>query len=296
MELRHVRSFLSLAKTLNFSRTAEIVHLSQPALSLQIQALEDEIGVKLFERDRRKTVLTSAGAVFQKEATGGLAQLEQAIQGARLAAKGRIGVVRLGFVSTAGTHLVPRLIREYRALNPMVDFSLRNVLTADQGRMLEEGSLDLGFLRMPFASGPGLEVVPIHQEPFVLVVPASHALAKKSAVRLRETTNETYVLYERAHGPGFHDLVLGILNGAGVIPSVSQVAAEMPTLISLIASGVGISVLPESAVKISAAAVVACKILDKIPISQIGLASRKKSVPPIVEEFKKFVLGSARIG
>jgi DNA-binding transcriptional LysR family regulator len=117
--------------------------------------------------------------VFQKEATGGLAQLEQAIQGARLAAKGRIGVVRLRFVSTAGTHLVPRLIREYRALNPTVDFSLRNVLTADQGRMLEEGSLDLGFLRMPFASGPRLEVVPIHQEPFVLVVPASHALAKK---------------------------------------------------------------------------------------------------------------------
>ena len=74
MELRHIRSFLSLAKTLNFSRTSEIVHLSQPALTLQIQALENEIGVKLFERDRRKTVLTAAGAAFQREATGGLAQ------------------------------------------------------------------------------------------------------------------------------------------------------------------------------------------------------------------------------
>jgi DNA-binding transcriptional LysR family regulator len=83
VELRHIRSFLSLAKTLNFSRTAEIVHLSQPALNLQIQALEDEVGVKLFERDRRKTTLTAAGAAFQSEAIGGLAQLEQAIQNAR---------------------------------------------------------------------------------------------------------------------------------------------------------------------------------------------------------------------
>jgi DNA-binding transcriptional LysR family regulator len=79
MELRHIRSFLSLAKTLNFSRTAEIVHLSQPALSLQIRALETEIGVKLFERDRRKTALTAAGVAFQREAMAGFAQLEQAI-------------------------------------------------------------------------------------------------------------------------------------------------------------------------------------------------------------------------
>src|SRR5258705_7426953 len=101
MELRHIRSFLSLAKTLNFSRTAEIIHISQPALSLQIQALENEIGAKLFERDRRKTVLTSAGTAFQREATGGLAQLEQAGQNARLAAEGKKRGFRVGVVSPA---------------------------------------------------------------------------------------------------------------------------------------------------------------------------------------------------
>jgi DNA-binding transcriptional LysR family regulator len=174
------------------------------------------------------------------------------VQSARLAAKGKVGVVRLGFVSTAGNQLLARLTREYRAVNPLVEFSLRNVLTADQGRMLEEGSLDLGFLRMPFVGGPAVEVIPIHREPFVMVVPSSHRLARKSAVRLRETANETYVLYvyERAHAPGFHDLVLGILNRARVIPEVFQVAGEMPTLICLIASGAGISLLPLSAVKV----------------------------------------------
>jgi len=196
VELRHIRSFLALAKTLNFSRTAEIVHLSQPALSLQIQALEHEIGVKLFERDRRKTALTAAGIEFQREATGGLAQLEQAIQSARLAAQGKLGVVRLGFVSTAGTYLIPKLINKFRVLNPLAEFSLRNVLTADQGLMLEEGSIDLGFLRMPFATGPNLEVAPIHQENFLLVVPSSHALARKSAVRL---ARRMFSMTERMH-------------------------------------------------------------------------------------------------
>ena len=187
------------------------------------------------------------------------------------------------------------MTREYRGVNPLVEFSLRNVLTADQGRMLEEGSLDLGFLRMPFVGGPAVEVIPIHREPFVIVVPSSHRLARKSAVRLRETANETYVLYERAHAPGFHDLVLGILNRARVIPEVFQVAGEMPTLICLIASGAGISLLPLSAVKVSRAAVVGCKILDKIPISEIGLACSKKPAPPVVEEFKKFALANARV-
>jgi DNA-binding transcriptional LysR family regulator len=295
VELRHIRSFLSLAKTLNFSRTAEIVHLSQPALSLQIKALEDELGVKLFERDRRKTVLTAAGLAFQREANGGLAQLEQGIQNARLAAQGKVGVVRLGFVSTPGQSLIPELINQYRPKNPLVEFSLRNLLTADQGPMLEEGSLDLGFLRLPFNAGPNLELAVIHQENFVLVVPASHPLARKPGVRLREAANETFVLYDRPHAPGFHDFVLGIITQAGVIPKVSQVAAEMPTLISLIASGAGISLLPESAVTNCRAAVVGCKVRDKIPISEIALVWRKKPDLSVVEQFRKFVLANARV-
>jgi DNA-binding transcriptional LysR family regulator len=190
--------------------------------------------------------------------------------------------------------LLPRLIREYRALDPAVAFSLRNVLTADQVRMLEEGSLDLGFLWMPFVSGtPSLEVALIQQEPWILAVPASHALAKKSAVRLCETADESYVLYERRHSPAFYDFVLGTLNRAGVIPPLFEFAGEMTTLISLIASGVGISVVAESAVKTSTAAMVGRKILDKIPTCQIGLDWRKKQIPTIVEQFRKFVLTDA---
>ena len=101
MELRHIRSFLSIAGTLHFGRTAELIHLSQPALSLQIRALEEEVGVRLFERNRRKTTLTAAGAAFRDDAAAALSQLEQAIRSARLAASGKRGLLRIGFISTA---------------------------------------------------------------------------------------------------------------------------------------------------------------------------------------------------
>ena len=151
MELRHIRSFLSIAGTLHFGRTAELIHLSQPALSLQIRALEEEVGVRLFERNRRKTTLTAAGAAFRDDAAAALSQLEQAIRSARLAASGKRGLLRIGFISTAGLELVGDIVRQFRELNPEVEFSLRNILTAQQVQMLEAGALDIGFLRLQSA-------------------------------------------------------------------------------------------------------------------------------------------------
>src|SRR6202047_5498075 len=179
MELRQIRSFLLIAETLHFGRTAEMIHLSQPALSLQIRALEDEIGVRLFERNRRKTALTAAGVAFREEATGALLRLDQAVHKAKLAANGKLGILRIGFISTAGNEIVPTIIRQFRELNAEVEFSLRNILTIDQIQMLEAGSLDIGFFRLPIGEHPGLEVVTVHREPFVLVVPSSHKTGKE---------------------------------------------------------------------------------------------------------------------
>src|SRR5271154_4321588 len=137
MELRQIRSFLSIAETLHFGRTAELIHLSQPALSLQIRALEEEIGVRLFERNRRKTSLTAAGVAFRDDAAAALSHLEQAIRTARLAASGKLGLLRIGFVSTAGSEIMSNMIRQFRELNPEVEFSLRAITTADQVQMLE---------------------------------------------------------------------------------------------------------------------------------------------------------------
>jgi len=290
MELRQIRSFLSIAETLHFGRTAELIHLSQPALSLQIRALEEEVGVRLFQRNRRKTTLTPAGVAFRDVAAAALSQLEQAIRSARLAAGGKLGVLRIGFVSTAGSEIVPSIVRHFRESNPEVEFSLRNILTAQQVQMLEAGSLDIGFPRLPISEQSALDVVTVHREPFVLVVPSSHKLAKRKRVRLRELAGQDFVMYERTYAPGFHDLMLGILRDAGIVPNITQTAGEIPMLISLVASGMGITIMPASAARHYVASIVACEILDRIPTAEIGLAVSKRFRTAVVDNFRSFAL------
>jgi len=292
MELRQIRSFLSITETLHFGRTAELIHLSQPALSLQIRALEEEVGARLFERNRRKTTLTAAGFAFRDDAAAALSQLDQATRKARLAAKGKLGLLRIGFISTVGSEIVPNIIRQFRELNPDVEFSLRAITTGDQVQMLEAGSLDIGFLRLPIGGHSALDVVTVHREPFVLVLPASHKLARRKRVRLSEVSGQDFVMYERTHASGFHDLIFGMLRDAGIVPNVSQTAAELSTLISLVDAHMGITILPESAVKHSVASVIACDIADKIPMSEIGIAVSKRVRAAVVDNFRSFALKS----
>jgi DNA-binding transcriptional LysR family regulator len=216
--------------------------------------------------------------------------LEQAIRRARLAARGKLGLLRIGFVSTAGTEIVPDIVRQFRKSNPDVEFSLRNILTAEQVPMLENGALDIGFLRMPVGEHSALDVVTVHREHFVLVVPSSHKLAKRKRVRLREVAGEDFVMYERTGAPGFHDLMFGILRDARIAPKVSQTAVEIPMLISLVASGMGITIMPASVVKHYVASVVACEILDRIPMVEIAIAVSKRSRTAVIDNFRSFAL------
>jgi DNA-binding transcriptional LysR family regulator len=290
MELRQIRSFLSIAETLHFGRAAELIHLSQPALSLQIRALEEEVGVRLFERNRRKTTLTAAGFAFRDDAAAALSQLEQAIRRARLAASGKMGRLRIGFISTAGLEIMLNITRQFREINPEVEFSLRAIPAADQVQMLEAGSLDVGFLRLPIGEHSALDVLTVLHEPFVLVVPASHKLARKKRVRLSEVSGEDFVMYERTYAPGFHDLIFGMLRDARIVPNVSQTAAEIATLISLVGAHMGIAILPASAVKHSVASVVACEIADRTPMSEIAIVVSKRFRTSVVDNFRSFAL------
>ncbi len=292
MELRQIRSFLSIAETLHFGRTAELIHLSQPALSLQIRALEEEVGVRLFERNRRKTTLTAAGVAFRNDAAAALSQLDQAIRKARLAANGKLGLLRIGFISGVGAEIVPNVARQFKNLNPEVEFSLLAIPTAHQLQMLQTGSLDIGFLRLPIGEQSALEVRTVHREPFVLVVPSSHKLAKRKKVRLGEVSGENFVMNERSYAPGFHDLIFGMLRDTGIVPSVSQTAAELSTLVSLVSAQMGVAILPASAVKHSAASAVACEIVGHLPMSEIALVCDKRVRTPVVDSFRSFALKS----
>jgi DNA-binding transcriptional LysR family regulator len=168
----------------------------------------------------------------------------RAIRTARLAADGKLGLLRIGFISTVGSEIVPDIVRQFRALNLELEFSLRNILTADQIQMLETGSLDIGFLRLPIGGYSALDVVTVHREPFVQVVPSSHKLAKRKRVRLHEVSGENFVMYERAYTPRLHDVIFGMLRDAGSIPNVSQTAGDLSTVISLVDAHMGIAISP----------------------------------------------------
>jgi DNA-binding transcriptional LysR family regulator len=285
MEIRQIRSFLSIAETLHFGRSARLLHLSQPALSLQIKSLEDELGLELLKRNRQGTILTEAGRVFRDSAAIALEQLEAATRKAQWAASGKLGRIRIGFISTAGHEIVPNLMRRFHKLYPEVEFSLRNVLTGEQVEKIQNGALDVGFLRLPLGQIHGVEITTVHSEPLVAVVPLNHDLARAKEVRLQDLRGEKFVMYERSYAPGFHDFLIGILSRAGVVPDVSQTAGEMSTLISLVDSGMGVALLPESAARLRDAKVVACTIRDRLPPSQIGMIVSKTNDAPVVEKF-----------
>jgi DNA-binding transcriptional LysR family regulator len=285
MEIRQIRSFLSVAETLHFGRSARLLHLSQPALSLQIKSLEDELGLELLKRNRQGTILTEAGRVFRDSAAIALEQLEAATRKAQWASSGKLGRIRIGFISTAGHEIVPNLMRRFHKLYPEVEFSLRNVLTSEQVEKIQNGALDVGFLRLPVGQIDGVEITTVHSEPLVAVVPLNHDLARAKEVRLQDLRGETFVMYERSYAPGFHDFLISILSRAGVVPHVFQTAGEMPTLISLVDSGMGVALLPASAARVRDAKVVACTISDRLPPSQIGMIVSKTNDAPVVEKF-----------
>jgi DNA-binding transcriptional LysR family regulator len=156
--------------------------------------------------------------------------------------------------------------------------------------MLEAGALDFGFLRLPIGEHSALEVLTVHREPFVVVLPSSHKLAKRKRVRLREVSGENFVMYQRSYAPGFHDLILGMLRDAGIVPSISQTAAEIATLISLVDAQIGIAILPASAMRHSVASVVARDIVGDVPLSEIALICDKRVRTPVVDNFRSFAL------
>src|ERR1700678_1075661 len=288
MEFRHIRSFLSVAETLHFGRSARLLNLSQPALSLQIKALEGELGIQLLSRNRQGTALTAAGQAFREDAAAALEKLEFAKRKAQWASAGKLGNIRIGFISTAGFEIVPNLMRRFRKSYPDVEFSIKNILTGVQLEMIGDGLLDVGFLRLPLENSRKIEVTTVHKEPFVAVLPSWHSHSAKKEIHLRELKGNPFVMYAREQAPGFHDLLSGILSNAGVVPKVVQSAGEMSTLISLVDAGVGVSIVPASAAKRFVSKVAVCSIADRLPESEIGLAFARQNTAAVVLRFCEF--------
>jgi DNA-binding transcriptional LysR family regulator len=284
MELKNLKSFVAVAEQLSFTRAARLLHLSQSALTEQIQKLEEELGVPLLLRDRRSVKLTGAGIVFLAEARATLTRAKQAVERVQKVARGEIGRLRIGFVSSAALEIVPGIVVAFRSQFPAVSLDLTNLRTSSQVKGLISESIDVGFVRLPL-SHDQLTIRVLHREPFVVVLPHGHPLANETQIRLVQLQNEPFVAYGRRWAPGFYDAVIQMCTQEGFSPEIVQETGEMYTAIALVAAGVGIAILPRSVVLAQSRNVLMKPLPASAGLSEIAIAVRRLDNSSLVESF-----------
>lgn len=246
MELRHLRYFVTVAETLNFTRAAERLHIGQPPLSQQIQALEAELGVQLFERNKRRVALTDAGQRFLLRARRILDEAEEAADEARRAGRGEVGILHIGFTSSLPlTARFPAMLRDHRQRYPQVKLVLHEMFTPDQFAALQRGDLDIGFARYNEpAAPPGVRIIELQRDPLRMVLPASHPLAGERQVSLAQFRDDNFIMYPQNAGAGLAGIIRSLCQAAGFEPRVMQEADEATTQIGLVSAGLGVTVMP----------------------------------------------------
>jgi DNA-binding transcriptional LysR family regulator len=244
IEFRHIRYFVAVAEELHFGRAARRLHIAQPPLSQQIQRLEQELEVSLFDRTRRSVTLTPAGQIFLKQVTPIIEELSRAIDLVRLAGAGPTEVLKIGFVSSAPYMIFPAVLREFRRNHPFVRLELIHQSIATQIEALQRGSIDIGVLRAPIAQlDIGTEV--LLTEPFVIAVPKDHPLSTRDLIRPRQLASEEFVSVRVGAAP-YMGALSHFYAKHGLEPRIVQEASEMSTLLGLVSAGIGIAIVPRS--------------------------------------------------
>lgn len=290
MKIRQLQMFLAVADHLNFRKAADEFGLTQAALSLAIQALEQEIGVSLFVRDRQETRLTYAGNIFRADIAELLAAAQRATEHVRRASTGILHQLGVGFISTAITgHFLPRLVAEFRQTHPQIELRLQNHINADQLTLIESGILDIGFIRLPQTLPDNIEMLTIHGEDHVVVVSQNNPLARQTKIQPRDIEREAYIMYSRRNAPGYHDMIMRTLNHNDINPHVVQEVGEMYTLMSLVSAGLGVAIAPISARNYNLPGV-AFLSADWLPAAEIGIVLRKHLMPSATRLFLNMAL------
>ncbi|MGO2009774.1 LysR family transcriptional regulator [Vreelandella alkaliphila] len=244
--LRAMAQFVAVAEELHFHRAAARLNMSQPPLTSAIRKLEGDINVTLIERGNRVLGLTPAGRRFLEEAYETLRRAEQAVIATQDVAAGRSGLVRLGYVGSSLYGRLPDVIREFRTNHPEVRLELRELTTAAQIDALRDETLDLGVLIPPLAKAEDIEQTRFDSDHLCMAIPKGHPLCRRPMLTLADLSDEPFILWPMVEGRGFHLQVIRLCANAGFVPRVAQEAYGMHAVLSLVAVGSGVSVVPES--------------------------------------------------
>jgi DNA-binding transcriptional LysR family regulator len=245
MELRHLRYFKLLAEELHFRKASDKLHIAQPALSRQVKELEKELGVTLFERNRRKVALSPMGKHLYNKTIVIFRLVEETKKELRELETMEVGKLRVGYVASALHSVLPMFLTNLKMNKPRLQVSVCEMSTTDQVESLRNGSLEVGFVRGPVNSKELTQTI-VYKEDFALFLPANHPLVKKRITNLRILRDEPFVFFPRNYNPGYFDKTISLCQQAGFSPNIQYEGLGSNTLLQMVGSGLGVTILPYS--------------------------------------------------
>jgi DNA-binding transcriptional LysR family regulator len=244
MELRHLKYFVALAEKLSFTRAAAALHIAQPALSVQIRKLEEEIGTSLLSREGRKVRLTEAGRVFLEQARKAISETTRGVTLARQAANGEIGHLSIGYNTPAAFRVFPKLVPAFRKRWPDVQLTFHSLKIAQQLEGLRRNELDLSFIWLPIPAEE-FDVQELLRESLVAAIPSGHRLASAASVSIKDLAREPLIVISRTLDPETYYELEQLFRRAGAVMNVAYQLENSLSMINFVAMGSGCSLLPE---------------------------------------------------
>lgn len=284
MELKQIRSFLAVAEDLHFRRAAERLGMAQPAVSKQIRLLEEELGARLFIRSRREVRVSPEGLIFQGRARDILASVREAGEAVRRGAQGREGKLEIAYNPALEIRVVPRVFRRFRRRYPAVDLRLVSQNSVEQHENLRRRRLDAGFMLLP-ARDESLNVRAIGSDRLVLVTPSDHPLGGCPGSPLSKLHGEPFVILGRRHAPEFFDLIISATRAAGVSLRIAAEARSVHENLSLVASGIGVALLPSAVRDIPWKGVSYCPVDAGVPRIEVAVGCRRDDDSGLLRNF-----------
>jgi DNA-binding transcriptional LysR family regulator len=288
LNLRSVHYFIAVAEELHFGRAAARLNIGQPPLSQQIQRLEAELGVALFQRSKRKVEMTAAGRAFLDEARILMAQADRACDIARKAARGEIGQLAIGFVPSGNHELLTDILARFQRRYPDVTLGVQSLSTTAQLSALAEGRLQIGFVRLPVEPS-GLEVRKVWSEPLVVAMSDKSPLARGAKLDLTAVAQHTLIVFPRTLAPGFYDVIMGLFLNARVRPVRIEEVEHLQTKLAMIGKGRGVAILPASVKDLRHSQVVYRPLTAPGAVAEIAVVYRAKPMSDVVKAFLELV-------
>ena len=245
MELRQLRYFVMLGRELHFAKSAEKLFITQPALTKQIQQLEEELKVKLFERTKRNVKLTEAGKYLLNESQYIINHLEQVVEATQRKAEGEEGEVRIGFVGSAMQNIIPNLLEQLNSLHPGIHTSLQELNNKDQLDALMHDKLDIAFVRLETVPRE-LEKKVVFEDSFSLVVSVNHPIGKSDFESLSQFKQEQFILFSNDYSQEYYDNIMSIFTDHGFQPKVSHRSVQANSIFRLVEKELGVAIVPSA--------------------------------------------------